>query len=854
MAEHGVIVAVVDRPVGDELADDHATGVSELQVKDAYPFLEEGAELTINGDVYAYTGWDDDTSIITLAGVTTADYEAGTSVLVSPQGRVKTAIVVLAGQSESIPVLVPHNLYASVREGVRDPNAQESIRMHLEAGTWIIDNIEDLAQTLDGALVDDPNVITLTNLCSDPKPANYLNWVGGAGGGIYAYGYAVANDSTYVAQGLHVKITHGVGGGEGQIVPNGNSFPIDPYDPGGYGNALGAAVRTYRITDDLDFAMRVYSTHSCQVNVVLHLFEADGTELSHSITSGTYLSNNPETAPALTHVRYRTRIFFDALIAAYPTLDSIAVVVGVGGGVADALSWVGSCMVTASGTLPDGVDVYRDSDSFGFATNGDDSVTGLVDLRAIPEWSDIKGRPDAFYVAPAPVTVASQAAMLALVVLVGQVVVRSDTSETYELAVSPASTLGNWTKIAVTSTSAVPAPVTVASQAAMLALTAVVGQVAVRSDTNRTYALTALPASTLGNWLLIAMTAVVAADVTGFNTAVRTSRLDQMATPTADVSMNSHKITDVTDPSSAQDAATKNYVDTAGGGGGGAQVDTYTTYQSAVAWSKPAGAKYIRFDVAAGGAGGGSGRRGAAGAARAGGGGGGAGGVSRDEFDGATFPATVYLWVGWGGAGGAAVAVDSTNGNTGSAGGKSYVTLSSNSNDTLAKDLAFLVATPGQPAGPAINTTVTGGTGGTGLTASGGAGGQGNITSALAQRGFGGGGAGSAGITAANVVEDNSLGYTTSRTVTQQSLGETTPPNTQGTNGADGSTAANAVVSIRPGAGGTSSKGASAAAAGRGGHGAQCAGGGGGGSTLNGFASGAGGNGGAGYIVITTTF
>lgn len=50
--------------------------------------------------------------------------------------------------------------------------------------------------------------------------------------------------------------------------------------------------------------------------------------------------------------------------------------------------------------------------------------------------------------------------------------------------------------------------------------------------------------------------------ISDFDTQVRTSRLDQMAAPTASVSLNSQKITNLLDPSSAQDAATRNYVDT----------------------------------------------------------------------------------------------------------------------------------------------------------------------------------------------------------------------------------------------------------------------------------------------------
>jgi hypothetical protein len=50
--------------------------------------------------------------------------------------------------------------------------------------------------------------------------------------------------------------------------------------------------------------------------------------------------------------------------------------------------------------------------------------------------------------------------------------------------------------------------------------------------------------------------------ISDFDTQVRTSRLDQMTAPTADVNFNSRKITSLLDPTGLQDAATKNYVDT----------------------------------------------------------------------------------------------------------------------------------------------------------------------------------------------------------------------------------------------------------------------------------------------------
>lgn len=55
----------------------------------------------------------------------------------------------------------------------------------------------------------------------------------------------------------------------------------------------------------------------------------------------------------------------------------------------------------------------------------------------------------------------------------------------------------------------------------------------------------------------------LAATISDFTTAVQAIRLDQMAAPTAAVSLNNQKITNLAEPTVSTDAATKNYVDSA---------------------------------------------------------------------------------------------------------------------------------------------------------------------------------------------------------------------------------------------------------------------------------------------------
>jgi hypothetical protein len=56
---------------------------------------------------------------------------------------------------------------------------------------------------------------------------------------------------------------------------------------------------------------------------------------------------------------------------------------------------------------------------------------------------------------------------------------------------------------------------------------------------------------------------LTAEKISDFDSQVRTSRLDQMAAPSASVALNSQKITGLADPSASTDAANKGYVDSA---------------------------------------------------------------------------------------------------------------------------------------------------------------------------------------------------------------------------------------------------------------------------------------------------
>jgi hypothetical protein len=81
-----------------------------------------------------------------------------------------------------------------------------------------------------------------------------------------------------------------------------------------------------------------------------------------------------------------------------------------------------------------------------------------------------------------------------------------------------------------------------------------------------------------------------AATISDFSTAVQTSRLDQMAAPTAAVSLNGQKITSLGEPTLATDAASKAYVDNARAGIAGVKDPVRVASQANINLSAPGAA------------------------------------------------------------------------------------------------------------------------------------------------------------------------------------------------------------------------------------------------------------------------
>ena len=106
------------------------------------------------------------------------------------------------------------------------------------------------------------------------------------------------------------------------------------------------------------------------------------------------------------------------------------------------------------------------------------------------------------------------------------------------------------------------------SQTSMLALTAQVGDIAIRTDVNKSFILTATPASTLGNWqeLLSPTDSVLSVDGTTGAVVLSGTYVNRTTGQLlGNLDANNFKVTGLGTPTSNADAATKAYVDTVAG-------------------------------------------------------------------------------------------------------------------------------------------------------------------------------------------------------------------------------------------------------------------------------------------------
>lgn len=140
----GRIVEVNAVFTGDRLWGDHAAGVTTITVSSVDDFNEDGGQLQIGPDVYAYVNpvEGDETATISIAPGLLAAYEDDTAVLVYPAGEILYALVEIPGVDEAQTAEVPHGMHDRVIDEIRDREDQEPVVMYQDdQGEWHIFDI-----------------------------------------------------------------------------------------------------------------------------------------------------------------------------------------------------------------------------------------------------------------------------------------------------------------------------------------------------------------------------------------------------------------------------------------------------------------------------------------------------------------------------------------------------------------------------------------------------------------------------------------------------------------------------------------------------------------------------------------
>lgn len=180
--DSGTVVEVSTATLGDELAADHAAGVTVLTVKDAVDFAPDGGWLTIGAETVYYTAAEDDedndVGLITLDTPTTAAYSEGERVLLDPPSFEKFAQVMVGDFGESVQATVPHDLWddQALADGIYADGRGAVVGLTLDGSEFVVSRVFGTAPSRDGAFIDPatlpPAEVTTDGLApaSSPEP------------------------------------------------------------------------------------------------------------------------------------------------------------------------------------------------------------------------------------------------------------------------------------------------------------------------------------------------------------------------------------------------------------------------------------------------------------------------------------------------------------------------------------------------------------------------------------------------------------------------------------------------------------------------------------------------------------
>jgi hypothetical protein len=185
MPEHGTVLAVQSRRLGDELVGAHSAGATVLQVDDVADFSEEGGWISTPAGVQAYSTINDAASTISLtAGLLGALADADRVDLYDVE-QAQTIVEVIASvqvdgaevNSDPVEAIVHHTLVALLPEGIR-AEAGESVEFEHDATADVstITNVLGKSPSIDGAAVWNPYVIQAMNALTVPDhvPGEHL--------------------------------------------------------------------------------------------------------------------------------------------------------------------------------------------------------------------------------------------------------------------------------------------------------------------------------------------------------------------------------------------------------------------------------------------------------------------------------------------------------------------------------------------------------------------------------------------------------------------------------------------------------------------------------------------------------